>query len=499
MAIITINTSTATAYVSTLSIGSSIGYRISGGGILGPKPYMQTTFTLNGDIIPFTSINSQTRILSVVEGEPVGRFEAYVGASGLRKTITLTNLGNSDMLVNAPVFSNRFTTAEPRYFKLMSPPWNISSGSSRTFLLSYRGLEEGTFYESIFFQTPNATLPYYRHDTQVVSRSGYNYSISPLGFSTSTWRYAENTVTNYVVTPRFLGQIDTDHVTPMTTNLVAGPGWTYDQISANLIGLRFSSRGLSNNTATYVATLTVTVPGESFTVISTVTHYVNTLYNYNSSTWYSQLSRPDAIVGMRVDRIQTAPGSTASDRILTIGVGSGADGAPYLKDITDDHLFDVANLAPMESTAKVKFAYWRTVYQIPLIGTATSRTYYSNDYRVKTQEPQSHDYDYYYGTGLSRYSMFTVIEDNEGDVNVILNEVREISGDSLVDGTLDRLERIFYYFDQLDQDAGFRTNPQLGERLNEFGVIDTANGTNTHKFLGFDKFDRIKLSLVKLL
>ena len=497
MAIQFITTSVLANYISTLSIGSAIGYRISGGGVLGPKPYMQTTSTLDGTVIPYTGLSSQTRILSVVEGSPNGRFEAFTGFAGTKKAITLTNLGNSNMIVNAPVFSNRLTQAKPRYLKLMSPPWNISSGTSRTFLLSYVGLEEGTFYESIFFPTPNANLPYYRHDTQVFSRSGYTFTVSPDSYSTTTFRIGENSTVDYVITPRNFGVDDRDYITPIQANITGSPEWTIDSVSDNRVRLRFNTRGSTTTTATYVSTLTLSVPNDSFTLVNTATHYVNMAQNYNTSTWFSRLSRPDGIVGMRIDYVQSDIGSTSSQRLLTIGVGSGGDGAPLYKD-GGSLYFSTDNLAPMEVTAKEKFAYWRTVYQIPLIGTNTSKTYLSGDYRVKSQEPLVRDYDYYYGTGDNQGSMFTIVEDSTGAIRIVINEVRETSGDSIVDGTLDRLETIFYYYVQSDQDLGYRDSPQLGNKLDEFGVIDNNSGTNCHLFLGFDRHNRVEISLVTI-
>lgn len=488
------NQTNTASYVSSLTIGSLVGYRISGGGILGPKPYMQTTLTLNGVSQSLTSINTQTRILQISESDPVGRFEAYVGVAGTRKAITLTNLGNSDILVSEPVFSNRLTTAVPRYLQLMKPPWTISSGSSRMFLLSYAGNEEGDFDESIFFPTPNASIPYYRYDTVVYSRSGYTYSISPSSYSTTTYRIGENTVVDYDITARYLGTIDQSYSVPYTVNLQADPAWSYDALEDNRISLRFSSKGLAYTTATYVATLTVTVPNDSFTIISTATHSVDTLYNYNSSTWYSFLSKPDAIVGCRIDYLRSSATATTKTRLLTIGVGSGGDGAPLYRD-GGSLYFDTANLAPMEVTAREKFAYWRTVYQIPLIGTNTERVYFSNDYRVKTQEPLLRDYDYYYGQGPSLNSMFTIKEDSQGAVRITINEVRETSGDADIDGTLDRLERIFYLNVPSDETAGYRTAPQQEPLLNDYGQGDSG-GTNTHLFLGFDRYDKVMLSLV---
>jgi len=489
-----ITTSSLTNYVSSLTIGSSIGYRISGGGILGPKPYMQTTSTLDGTLISFSTVNTETRILVVTEADPQGRFEAYTGVEGTRKAITLTNIGNSTMLVEAPVFSNRLTQAHPRYLRLMRPPWNIASGTSRTFLLSYSGLEEGTFSESIFFPTPTATLPYYRMDTEVVSRSGYTYSVEPYGWNTTTFRIGENSLVDYTITPRYFGVEAEGYEVPISTTLVGDPAWSYDYIGSNRVTVRFSSRGLTNNTTTYVSTLTIVTPNETFTRVNTATHSVNLALNYNTSTWISALCLPDVIVGMRIDQVQTSSTTTATTRLLTIGVGSGADGAPTYAQ-GGSLYFDPANLQPMEGSAKLPFAYWQTVYQIPLVGTASLKTYLSGDYKVKTQEPQARDYDYYFGVDSDQGSMFTIREDSEGYVSVIINQLRETSGDATRDLTLTRLSKVFYY--AVPSLYSYYPNGWLGQTIDEFGQPD-PNGTNCWLFVGFDNRGQVQLNLVPL-
>lgn len=221
------------------------------------------------------------------------------------------------------------------------------------------------------------------------------------------------------------------------------------------------------------------------------------LYNERTS-WISSFSLPDAIVGARIDYLK-------GQRVLTIGVGTGGDLSPRNVD-PDPDWFNPDFLSPKTGQAKFPYAFWRSVYEIPLSMTNTNVTYYSDAaladgtylYKKKTTNIDDKDYAWYFGHYEGEHSLFRVDKDAQGNVNISITAKRETSGNAEIDGTLDRLSRVFYYHSKVDQDAGYRTAAtQLGPRLDDFGNPN-AQGDNTLFFIGFDRNDRVITSLRRL-
>ncbi|NBO28081.1 MAG: hypothetical protein EBV10_02390 [Synechococcaceae bacterium WB6_1A_059] len=213
------------------------------------------------------------------------------------------------------------------------------------------------------------------------------------------------------------------------------------------------------------------------------------------AAWTSSFSLPDAVVGLRIDYVK-------GRRILTLGVGSGGDAMPMLKD-RDPDWWSPEYLKPKAGRGKYAYFQWRSVYEIPLSDTPTNKTYYSDStladgtylYKKKTTLVDNKDYSWYFGHYEGEHSLFQVQEDFSGNVYISICSLRETSGDTTLDGTLDRLQRVFYYHSKVDQDAGYRTAAnQLGPRLDDFGNPNSL-GLNTLFFLGFDARDRVITSL----
>jgi hypothetical protein len=221
------------------------------------------------------------------------------------------------------------------------------------------------------------------------------------------------------------------------------------------------------------------------------------LFNERTS-WISAFSLPDAIIGARIDYIR-------GQRVLTLGVGTGGDLSPKNID-SDPDWFNPDFLSPKAGQAKFPYAFWRSVYEIPLSMTNTNITYFSDAtmadgtflYKKKTTNIEGKDYAWYFGHYEGQHSLFRIDKDTSGNVYIGLNAQREASGNVQLDGTLDRLTRVFYYHSAVDQNLGYRTTAtQLGTILDDFGK-PSIYGENTLFFLGFDSSDKVVTSLRRL-
>lgn len=488
MPLITVRNTQTTEWYNVLApIGFGIGYRISGGVINAPRPSVQILTDLNGN--SFTWSSTVTSILLEVDAET--SLGLVVGKTSALTTVTLWNTGTALLEVGTPTFSNLVAEAIPQYQggSFSQPPWTISTGSYQQFGLRYKATEVGLFNEAIWFLTSDANsstrVGSYRHDIEINSGETFTLDISPGNYTTSTILPNENSLVTYMVNVYENDELSL--VDALLTATISGSlAWTIDSVSGNEVTARFDSYVINNVTATYVANLTINSainPAVTYNRTLTATHDPNWDKNRAVSKWLSTLTQPDAIVGARIDYVNDQP-------TLTIGVGSGSDGSPPMNQ-GDQTWFREENLNPIWGRGKVPYAFWQTVYEIPLAMTTTNAVYYSRDYKKKSQEPLARDYDYYYGHYLNTGSMFAVVEqvyaDNLSDVRIELAEQRATTEglDSEVDLTLERLSRIFYYYSITDLSLGSRSTQQLGNRLDEYGNV-FSGGLITNYFVGFN-------------
>lgn len=496
MAIETYASTVTSTYMVTATIGIGIGYRISGGAIRAPRPTVQMLTNLDGESFTWNNSARFTQILSVTPQN--NTWFTYPGQAGPIQTVTLTNVGSETLVVGSPIFTNFLSSAEPVYdtYGYSAPPWTISSGTSATFGLRFRSNDIGLFNEAVIFPTNEATSST-RYDVQVVSNEGFSFTISPLGLITSTARYGQNFIGTYTVTPLINGQTVLDTVIPLSATMSGDIKWSVERIDGNQVTVRFNSFGLSATTATYIGTLTVTSTLGSVTystqAVNTATHGVSTGSNYAVASWLSDITEPDAMIGVRLDVILGIP-------TVTIGVGSGANGSPIYSQ-GGNLYFNPSYLDPQYSQLRANYPYWRTVYEIPL---ASTGRYLSKNYKTKTQG--SDDYDQYFGEHSEAGSMFAVEYDQNGDVVIDLLELRDPvtpSSNAVLNQTLDRLTRSFHYHSVTDGQAGnlSRPEPQLGTRMNDQGLPDYNSGTGaggplTTMFRGFRNDGSVYTTLV---
>lgn len=495
MALLQFSSTNFVDYQVGLTLGVGLGYKISGGAIQAPRPTLQVTQDFNGGVYPWVSSATNVKLLSITVP---ATFQTIPDKAGKLETITLTNQGSAPVNVQAPVFSNLMTVANPVYSggAFTPPPWDLDPGQSAYFGLRYTSKDVGVFNEALAFPT-NEADPIKRFDISVLSNTVYALQVTPPGYNINTTLPGENFIGTYTMVAIIDEIEDPTYSVPFTAVITGSNSWSIDSTDINTVRVRYNAWINNNTTATYTATLTISAPGVTAqNFLNTATQAVDFSLNRSSSTWISKLTLPDAIVGIRLDYVQER-GTTNTVRTLTIGVGSGADGSQPVGSSVGNW-FTIDNLSPAAGRGKYPFAYWQTVYQIPLQSTSTNRTYYSGNYRVKTQEPNQRDYDWYYGHHDSEGSMFIIDYDFIGNVHIKFNDLRELSSSTSVNQTLERLPRVFYYYtDVVDDPIKPYGHIENGPR-DEFGNFNSVQGVNTLLLTGFDEQSAPMLSLVPL-
>jgi hypothetical protein len=296
--LITVSTGGITGTVNCLTSNDTTG------GIASPVPAATITTTFEG------SAGTATATRNLVVSPTSLSFAFTTGVPSTAQTVTLTNTGNSGILISA---ISATTAGGVSYSPIYS--WTgdsifaattINAGASRTFTVACSGTTAGTHNNSITITTNGSPSTITIPVTQVVT----GFSLSPSSLST--------TITTPGVASQ-LFQITQSSVSPVlaTSYAAALSGSSGFSISQTALGptVVFNPGGQGNGS--YSTTLTVTMNGYTTTAAIGVT--VN-LATQNLGNWKSSQANTNAIVGMSYDII-------GGVRYLTIGVGAGADGA----------------------------------------------------------------------------------------------------------------------------------------------------------------------------
>ena len=518
MATVTFTSTLTATYVITGTVGMALGYRIASGVFRAPRPSLQIVNTLDGQTNTWTG--QVTSIELAVSGATT--WENPLNEFSRAETITVTNSGTVTATVESIFFSDNIASALPLYNSTWgSPPWQIDPGQAADFDLKYVAYEQGQFNEAIFFAT-DETAGGQRYDVTVTSGDALKLDVGVITlFDTTMTKPRQNFVGTYTATLLKNGRrIAAD---PQISATISGsPTWSIervdpyvDGVSSATVTVRFNPNLYNLNTTTpYVSTLTITTALQNVAAVEktqTMIYNPDTAKNYSSSTWMSTLTQPDVIVGARIDYVQSG---TQAERVLTLGVGSGADGSAMLKD-GGDLFFDQGYLDPIYGPDRgpTPHPFWQTVYSFRLMPTGGITLFQSKDHRVKTQEPGGRDYDHYFGHYDNSGTMFTLQLEDTGVVRIYWNDLRETTNgvDAVLDQTLERLSRSFYYYSIKDTYLQTRStgttgltyqevfeNGQLVKtyRLNEFGAATLPSDTMTKYFVGFDNSNTIITSLV---
>lgn len=470
----------ATAFDVNLIIGSQLAFNIVGGGIiLGGSPSIQTVENLNGD--DFTTSSFTTFSGPLLQVNTLEDFVTPVYTTSSRQTVYLTNIGSAVLTITALTYSFKEDIG-PRFFYqpgaelLGTGTISILPGNTSTFEVAYRGTSQGIF-NNYFTLGSNSIGGFYRVLTHQVIGINRGLNISPYGYSTSTTHYGQTQNFDYKVIPLYDGIAYPDFPVAITTSITGSSAWSLKPNTAtNTVSVKFNPNEVGNVNGTYISTVTVTANGGTVEIINTGTVNIDHTANKNLTTWSSPASHYNSIIGMSYDLYD-------NQRILTIGVGMGADGSPIYGDGGNIYV-DSNALGLGAETLDLPYAFWANVYRIPFTGAA--QTYTSNDYIVKTTEGV--DYSSYFGEYGEPGSMFIVLDDGYGSITVEMNHLRELSGDAEIDTTLQNLTRAFYYYSGVDILGRYTPLPV------DYSAPIASNTATTNLFIGFEYNNRDKIA-----
>ena len=296
---------TITASVSCFtSVNTTAGGGIAGG-ILGTAPTAEVTATFEGSaapVAPTTSLSASPSSLS---------YSFLTGAaSSAAQTITLTNNGNSGIIITG-ITSTLLgpVTYIPVYSWGASLPVTINGGgATRTFTVAYAGTVTGTHNNAITVTTNGTPSTITIPATQVV----VGFTLSP----------ASRVVTLTSAAPSSqLFSITGSNINPvLATSYTASVSGTGFSVSQTALGptVTFTPGALANGV--YSGTLTVTMNGYTTTASLSITL---ALVTQNLGNWVSATAETNAVVGLSYDII-------SGSRYLTVGIGMNADGAEAL-------------------------------------------------------------------------------------------------------------------------------------------------------------------------
>lgn len=470
----------ATSFDVNLTLGSQLAFNIVGGGtIVGGVPTIQTVHNLNGD--DFTTSSFTAFAGPLLRVNTLDDFITPVYTTSSMQTVYLTNVGSAVLTVTSLTYSFSDDVG-PRFFYpegaalLGTGTITILPGNTSTFEVSYRGTARG-IYNNYFTLGSNSIGGYYRVLTHQVIGINRGLDISPYGYTTSTSHYGQAQNFDYKVIPIYDNVPWPDWPVTVTSSIRGSSAWELKTNTAtNTVSVKFNPNQVGNVNGTYISTLTVTANGGSIDVTNTGTISIDHAANKNLSTWTSPASHYNSIIGMSYDLYD-------NQRILTIGVGMGADGSPIYGDGGNIYV-DSNALGLGAETLDLPYAFWANVYRIPFTGAA--QTYTSNDYIVKTTEGV--DYSGYFGEYGEPGSMFIVQDDGYGSITVEMNHLRELSGDAEIDATLQNLTRAFYYYSGVDILGRYTPLPV------DYSAPIASNTATTNLFIGFEYNNRDKIA-----
>ena len=304
-------------YVVDIAILSSVLITVSSGGITGTVNCINSSGAIVGPEVAATitttfegSAGTATSTRNLVVSPTSLSFAFSTGVPSTAQTVTLTNSGNSGILISA---ISATTAGGVSYSPIYS--WTgdsifaattINAGASRTFTVACSGILAGTHNNSITITTNGSPSTITIPVTQVVT--GFSLSPSSLSSTITTPGNASQ-----------LFQITQSNISPVlsTSYAAALSGSAGFSISQTALGptVVFNPGGQGNGS--YSTTLTVTVNGYTTTAAINV---VLNLATQNLGNWKSSRANTNAVVGMSYDII-------GGVRYLTIGVGAGADGS----------------------------------------------------------------------------------------------------------------------------------------------------------------------------
>lgn len=491
----------ATSFDTNLGIQSVLGFKRPSGvdtstGYVfqAPRPVMQTTLTLNGETFADTGINTATRVLIV---DPLDTFQITQGNTSTDQTVVIRNFGNAMVTITNVSFSINGAIPVPKFSTatLTTGKIEVAPGSSATFELAYFSINPGT-HANTFLLTSNIDTTFTRvWSYQSVGRK-YSLSADSDTITSTSTQYGERVRQTFSLTPIVNLKPAPGLVVPLDATITSSsPGWSIYSIDLNQetgkydVVVEFKTLDVASSTGTYTAEVVAESTYQGITTYNTSTSVVDVNVDFsqfqNKGSWISPAAAYNSVIGMSYDRI-------GSNDYLTIGVGTGGDGTPeyglggYIYTSTQ-------TLNYLATVTDYPYAGWATVYRFPVSDIEPAKYFSGADdgegnfiYKKKSTDGQN--YEEYFGTDYTVGSMFIVEVDGNGNVEVNMNQLRELSGNTDYDSTLKNLTRAFYYYSTSDSITRYY-------QLDSGPALD---GSVTRLFRGFDGSGTVITSLVNL-
>jgi len=478
----------ATSFDVNLNIGSQIGYTLPGNPkLLGYAPDIQTTATLNGELIPYSGVNSlQKSPLLVISASPTADniplddFIMSTYQTSTYQTLYLKNKGNAVLTITDVIMT--YSDGIEAVFRAGATtlPITIQPGSQTNVSGAYYAFDSG-IYDNFFVFQSNSISGYEKVRTHQIVLDTQNFRTIPLNFSTSTNKIGQVVTQTYKLIPIFNNIEYPDSVITVDGSISGNGAWYIVTTGTNSITIAFDSNQVNNINGVYSADLTILANGATHKAINTATVVIDHDKNKNLSNWMSPASHYNSIIGVSYDLEDDV-------RILTVGVGMGGDGVPIYGDGGSLYA-NVNNLGLGSGDARQPYTFWSKVYRIPFTGAA--QIYNSSDYVIKTTTAS--DYSSYFGENHAPGSMFIVEDDGYGSLKIELNHLKEFYDeyiDDTVKTTLINLTRAFYYYSNVDRLGRYEPLPV------EYSAPIVTNTATTNLFIGFNYNTRDKLAYV---
>jgi hypothetical protein len=375
-----------------------------------------------------------------------------------KQSITISNVGNSAVTIfPRDPYRPTFSIPPPvlglpgTYPVLHSAvgSYTLAAGASQNIELAYYSTDPGDYTSNVTIETTAGISTVTLFTNQIVLEETFDFRLTSSTFLVNTTELGKAETKTIGFTPVFNGVPNPDFPLNFTTSLVGDPGWTVTA-ETNLVNIRWDPDIVSNSTGTYTSILTISSEGVSHTVTNTSTVNINYSLYRNLSTWYSPAAGNNSIIGISFDLINGI-------KTVTIGVGAGGDGTPIYSE--GGNIFAVMNnLKIGTGTIDTPYPYWSTVCSIPLTEADTYLSGELNDIGLPKYIKKTTDglnYADYFGFEQSIGSMFIVTYNGYDLVNIDINNLRELSGDTAFDLTMENLTRAFHYHSTIDNPARY--------------------------------------------
>lgn len=500
-------------YDNNLIITSKFGFKRSGGAISSVVPAIAETtkYLWERDERPASEIDYATKVLRH-QPVPVPTFESPPGSTAtisylsvldnsevqetLRwyttastQTITLINEGNSPLTVTT-ITQNPPSAFSPIAVIHTPTPFTISSSSSYPLTVGYYSHLKGTF-SGFLVALSDFVGGAYKINTIQEIQDTFELEVSPTSRTTIADQFGQRVLHSYTIIP-VVNRVERPDLNIEFDASFSNPtnfGWAIQNAANNTFTVRFSVLTVNNDTGTYTAPVVVTSQGgvgitATVVVNNTVQVGIDRSKFANYGSWVSAAAPYNSVIGISYDKID-------DERYLTIGVGTGGDNTPIYA-FGGQVFTATSTIGVLAESTDIDYAGWSTVYRIPLGMTAQRFLSGARDsdgnflYKIKSTE--GIEYEQYFGSEGSKYSMFIVDHDGLGNINISMTHLRELSEDESLNRTLRNLTRAFYYYSDVDE-------PGRYYQLASGPILDQ---TVTELFIGFDSIGNRQTSIVPL-